>query len=262
MGDVLPTAIEAARAAGALLRELQAGPRTIDHKGAINLVTDGDRRSEALLVALIRSRFPSHSIVSEEGSDHAGSGEVCWILDPLDGTTNFAHGFPFYSVSIAVTVRGTLTAGVVYDPNRDECFVAERGAGARLNEASIRVSTIADLTDALLCTGFPYDVREAPTEVVAHFQAFLIRAQAIRRPGSAALDLAYVAAGRLDGFWERKIHVWDLAAGALLVQEAGGRVSDYAGHPLDIHQGEILASNGLLHEAMVRVLCGEEAGGR
>ncbi|MBI4391561.1 MAG: inositol monophosphatase, partial [candidate division NC10 bacterium] len=204
----------------------------------------------------------SHSIVSEEGSDHAGSGEVCWILDPLDGTTNFAHGFPFYSVSIAVTVRGTLTVGVVYDPNRDECFVAERGAGAQMNEGPIRVSAIADLTDALLCTGFPYDVREAPTGVVAHFQAFLVRAQAIRRPGSAALDLAYVAAGRLDGFWERKIHVWDLAAGALLIQEAGGRVSDYAGHPLDIHRGEILASNGLLHEAMVRVLCGGEGGER
>lgn len=262
MGDLLPTAIEAARAAGALLRELQAGPRTIDHKGAINLVTDGDRRSEALLVALIRSRFPSHNIVSEEGRDHAGSGEVCWILDPLDGTTNFAHGFPFYSVSIAVTVRGELAAGVVYDPNRDECFVAERGAGARMNEAPIRVSAIADLTDALLCTGFPYDVREAPTEVLADFQAFLIRAQAIRRPGSAALDLAYVAAGRLDGFWERKIHAWDLAAGALLVQEARGRVSDYAGNPLDIHGGEILASNGLLHGAMVRVLSSEEAGGR
>lgn len=259
MADILPTAIEAARAAGALLRELQARPRTIDHKGVINLVTDGDRRAEALLVSLIRSRFPSHSILSEEGRDHAGAADVCWILDPLDGTTNFAHGFPFYSVSVAVTVRGELAAGVVYDPNRDECFVAERGAGARMNEAPLRVSAIADLTDALLCTGFPYDIREAPTEVVGHFQAFLVRAQAVRRPGSAALDLAYVAAGRLDGFWEHKIHAWDLAAGALLVREAGGRVSDYAGNPLDMYRGEILASNGLLHDAMVKVLGRQEA---
>jgi myo-inositol-1(or 4)-monophosphatase len=254
MGDLLPTAIEAAREAGALLRNLQGGPRTIDHKGAINLVTDGDRRSEALLVSLIRSRFPSHSILSEEGRNHAGAADVCWILDPLDGTTNFAHGFPFYSVSVAVTVRGELAVGVVYDPNRDECFVTERGAGARMNEAPIRVSATLDLTDALLCTGFPYDIREAPDEVIRHFQAFLVRAQAVRRPGSAALDLAYVAAGRLDAFWEHKIRAWDLAAGALLVREAGGRVSDYAGSPLDIHRGEIVASNGLLHEAMVEVL--------
>lgn len=260
MADLLPTAIEAARAAGALLRELQASPRTIDHKGVINLVTDGDRRSEALLVSLIRSRFPSHSILSEEGRGHAGAADVCWILDPLDGTTNFAHGFPFYSVSVALTVRGELAAGVVYDPNRDECFVAERGAGARMNDAPLKVSAIAVLTDALLCTGFPYDIREAPSEVVARFQAFLVRAQAVRRPGSAALDLAYVAAGRLDGFWEDKIHAWDLAAGALLVQEAGGRVSDYAGNPLDIHRGEIVASNGLLHAAMLKVLSRQEGG--
>src|SRR5690348_13690816 len=199
---------------------------------------------------LIARRFPSHVVVGEEaGLAAAPSGEFRWILDPVDGTTNFAHGLALFSVSIALEIRGELAVGVVYDPIGEELFTAERGQGARLNGSRIRVSTTAALEDALLCTGFPYSIREERRRQVHVFAAFLEEAQAVRRLGSAALDLAYVAAGRFDGFWEERLYPWDIAAGALLVVEAGGRIGGMDGAPFDTFGGHIVASNGPVHDA-------------
>lgn len=249
----LSTAIEAALAAGRIHRQFFRQDVRIEKKGRIDLVTAADLAAERMFRDLIAGRFPTHDVLGEEGAHggpHRGS-RFRWIIDPVDGTTNFAHGLAFFCVAIALEVDGRVMLGVVYDPMGDELFVAERGHGARLNGVPIRVTTCAAMVDALLCTGFPYTVREERRRQVHVFATFLEEAQAIRRLGSAALDLCYVAAGRFDAFWEERIHPWDIAAGALIVEEAGGRVTGMDGAPFDPFAGHLIASNGPMHDLML-----------
>jgi myo-inositol-1(or 4)-monophosphatase len=253
MSEYLNVASAVAREAGALLREGFGQDVRVEHKGAIDLVTEYDHRAEALIVARLRAAFPDHALHAEEGGRTAGSTHE-WLVDPLDGTTNFAHGFPIFSVSLALTHHGRLVVGVVYDPLRDELFAAEAGQGARLNGAPMRVSPVRVLDQALLTTGFPYDVRSSPRNNFAEFERFQVRCQAVRRPGSAALDCAWVAAGRVDGYWELKIKPWDVAAGALIAREAGGRVTNATGEDDFLAQETIVVSNGWLHAEMLAVL--------
>jgi myo-inositol-1(or 4)-monophosphatase len=222
---------------------------------SVDLVTEVDDACEALIVEALTAERPGDAILAEEGSglDRAGA-TWRWIIDPLDGTTNYAHGYPRFCVSIGVEHEGVRTVGVVYDPLLDELFSAVRGEGATLNRRPLRVSEVGDLDRAVLATGFAYDVRRNPQDNVDHFIAFLKRSRALRRDGSAALDLAYVAAGRFDGFWELRLHAWDVAAGLLLVEEAGGRASDLSGAAPPPSGVECLASNGRIHEAMLAVL--------
>ena len=259
---LLDAAVEMARAAGAILREGYGRAHRPERKGRIDLVTEYDRRSEALVLEAIATRFPGHAVLAEESgaaAGGAGAAPVRWVIDPLDGTTNFAHNYPFFCVSIAAEVSGALAAGAVYDPLRDEMFAASAGGGATLNGTPIRVSDIERLEDALIVTGFPYHVRERPEESLPAFRAFLMRAQAIRRDGSAALNLCYLAAGRFDGFWEGALSPWDMAAGVLIVREAGGVVTGYRGDVFRLERAEILASNGRLHEEMKTTLEGVSA---
>lgn len=248
--------IQTAREAGGVLID-RLGRARISTKGDIDLVTEADLAAEKLIIERIKSHYPRHAILAEESGASveldAGKSDWKWIIDPLDGTTNYAHGYPCFCVSIAVERAGQIELGVVYDPTRDELFAAERGQGATLNERPIRVSTIADLNSAMLCTGFPYNVRERP-DFAREFINFTMTAQAVRRDGSAALDLAYLACGRFDGFWEDGLNAWDIAAGLLLIEEAGGRVTDFRGAPLSIYTPKVLATNGLVHEAMMGVL--------
>jgi len=256
---LLNFAIQLARDAGSILVQ-RLGAAQISHKGDIDLVTEADLASEALIIEKIRSYYPQHSILAEESGVGLPAGSIesdwKWIVDPLDGTTNYAHGYPCFCVSIALEYKRELQIGVVYDPMRNEMFAAERGQGATLNDRKIRVSEVEDLNRAMLCTGFPYNVRERPN-FTREFANFTMQAQAVRRDGSAALDLAYVACGRFDGFWEDGLNPWDSAAGVLLIEEAGGRVSDYSDEPLNIYTKKVLCSNGLIHEAMLRVLHGK-----
>jgi myo-inositol-1(or 4)-monophosphatase len=247
-------AVRAVKEAGAILREGLEQVRTIEFKGEKNLVTDVDRRSEDAIAALVRRECPGHSLISEEGTRIQGDSGYRWFVDPLDGTTNYAHGYPCFSVSIGVEKDGELVFGVVYDPTLGELFTAERNEGAYLNGRRLHVSSVSDLSRALLATGFPPDVATATENNLDHFSNFIKLAQAVRRPGSAALDLSYVAAGRFDGFWELRLNPWDVAAGALLVTEAGGRVTDLRGQPLRLSTPRIVASNGLIHDQMLQVL--------
>lgn len=259
----LRVARAAAREAGGMLRSGMDEGREISFKGVVDLVTNFDRKAQDLIFDRLSAVFPDHGFLAEEGLSRREESEFRWVFDPLDGTTNFAHRFPVFTVSIALERRGSVVLGVVYDPMREEMFQAVKGEGAWLNGRRIRVSAVADLDGSLLATGFPYDLRESLVNNIGHFKHFLTRAQAIRRCGSAALDLCYVACGRFDGFWELKLKPWDQAAGALIVEEAGGRVSDFAGGAFDISGQECLASNGLVHEAMVRVLAlGKKPEGR
>ena len=250
-------ALRAAKEAGAILREGLEQARTIEYKGDKNIVTDVDRRSEEAIAALVRRELPGHSLVSEEGTRLQGNSGYCWFVDPLDGTTNYAHGYPCFSVSIGVEKDGELVYGVVYDPTLEEVFTAERGGGAFLNGKRLRVSAVSRLSNSLLATGFPPDVATAKENNLDHFANFMKRAQAVRRPGSAALDLCYVAAGQFDGFWELRLNAWDVAAGPLLVTEAGGRVTDLRGQPFRLSKPQIVANNGLIHEEMLAVLARE-----
>jgi myo-inositol-1(or 4)-monophosphatase len=253
---LLNFAIQTARDAGRVLAEKFGRALQVSNKGDIDLVTEADLAAELLIVERIRSYHPRHAILAEESGESAREdqpSEYKWIVDPLDGTTNYAHGYPCFCVSVALEQAGEVVIGVVYDPVREELFAAERGGGATLNGRRVRVSDVEDLNAAMVCTGFPYDVRDRG-DFARHFRNFIMRAQAVRRDGSAALDLAYVAAGRFDGFWEEGLRAWDVAAGKLLVEEAGGRVSRYDGSPFRIYEPPILASNGLLHDAMMRVL--------
>jgi myo-inositol-1(or 4)-monophosphatase len=255
------TAATLARRAGAILREGYGRAHRPEHKGRVDLVTEYDRRSERLLLDEIARATPGAAVLAEESGARAAKdagGGLRWIVDPLDGTTNFAHNYPFFAVSIAAEVDGTLAAGVVFDPLRDELFAAARGAGATLNGAPLRVSDIGRVVDALLVTGFPYDVSEHPERSLPQFEAFLMRAQGVRRDGSAALNLCYLAAGRFDGFWEASLSPWDVAAGALLVREAGGVLTDFDGGPFRLDARRILASNGRIHDEMMEIL--EQAG--
>jgi myo-inositol-1(or 4)-monophosphatase len=252
--ELLAFAQETAKMAGRLLREHVPQRHHVEHKGAVDLVTEVDRLSERAIVSAIRSAYPEHLIQTEEGTSRAASGSWRWIVDPLDGTTNYVHGYPCYSVSIALEQRGQIVLGVVHDPLRDELFVARRGGGAKRNGQALSVSPTGRLTDSLLATGFPYDIRSSSDNNLDHFARFALRAQGVRRDGSAALDLCYVAAGRFDGFWEMKLAPWDVAAGALMVTEAGGRISDFAGGPFHIDGRQVIASNGRIHDHMIEVL--------
>ena len=243
-------------ACGRIHRQYFRSNLDIRKKGRIDLVTAADVAAEDAFRALVGRRFPTHVVIGEEAAAAPALHDrpVQWIIDPVDGTTNFAHGIALFSVSIALRIDGVLQVGVVYDPIGEELFTAERGFGARLNGRPVRVTRSTDLVDGVLCTGFPYTVREERRRQVDVFAAFLDEARAVRRLGSAALDLAYVAAGRLDGFWEERLHPWDMAAGVLLVEEAGGRVTDMDGGPLDLFAGHVVATNGHLHDRMLSVI--------
>jgi myo-inositol-1(or 4)-monophosphatase len=237
-----------------LLRENIDGTREIRYKGDINLVTEMDRRSERTIVETLRSAFPGHGLIAEEETDQQNQSGFLWIIDPLDGTTNYAHGYPCFSVSIALQHEGQVIVGVVYDPMRDELFSAERGGGSFLNGKKITVSRTDSLIRSLLATGFPYDRKESERNNLDYFHHLLMASQEVRRDGSAALDLSSVAAGRFDGFWELKLKSWDVAAGSLIVREAGGMISDLSGSAVTLDAGEILATNGRIHDQMVSVL--------
>lgn len=247
-------ALRAAREGGRILMQKFGTALRIEHKGAVDLVTEADREAEQAIVGIIRQTFPRHAILAEEADYGAGSAEYRWIIDPLDGTTNFAHAFPWFAVSIALEVEGTVVLGVVYNPANQELYFAEKGRGAYLNDIQIRVSTVSELDDSLLATGFPYDRKHDEVNNYDHFLHFQQAAQACRRAGVASLDLACTAAGRFDGYWEMKLKPWDVAAGKLLVEEAGGRVSDFDGGPCDIFGAEILASNNRIHKPMMDLL--------
>jgi myo-inositol-1(or 4)-monophosphatase len=248
-------AIEAARAAGRTLRDALSQTRRISYKGPVtNLVTEMDGRAEAIVVDALTAAFPDDGILAEEGSARRGRSGRRWIIDPLDGTTNYAHGLPIFSVGIGLEAAGTIVVGVVYDPTRDELFVAERGGGAWLNDARLAVSTTATLDTSLLVTGFPYNIREVVDTNLKEYATFALRARAVRRLGSALLDFAYVAAGRFDGFWELGLSPWDVAAGRILVEEAGGTVTDLRGQPVDIDRPKVVATNGRIHEEVLAVL--------
>jgi myo-inositol-1(or 4)-monophosphatase len=246
---------DAATRAGALLRaRWSVPPATAFKSDIVDLVTDADRDAEQLIVETLRAAFPDHAVVAEESGALPGSGPYCWYVDPLDGTTNFAHGHPHFAVSLALTCREELLVGVVHDPLRGETFAARRGAGARLGDRPIGVSKVGTLAAALLATGFPYDRRHHAAYYLAFVQAALERTQGIRRAGSAALDLCWVACGRLDGFWEWKLRPWDTAAGRLIAEEAGGVVTDLAGGSPPLDGAEIVASNGRVHEELLAML--------
>jgi myo-inositol-1(or 4)-monophosphatase len=247
-------AVLAAKKSGQLLKRKLGQERKVTFKGVVNLVTEMDLLSEKIIVSTIRRHYPHHNILAEEKAAKQGDSPFRWIVDPLDGTTNYAHGYPTFCVSIALEKKGEIILGVVYDPMRNETFLAERGKGARLNGKKIHVSSTSKISLSLLATGFPYDLRESPVNNFDHFHNFAIRAQAVRRAGSAALDLCYVAAGRFDGFWEMKLGPWDLAAGSLIVREAGGKVTDFSGKNLSLDGRTVLASNRKIHRKMTEVL--------
>ncbi|MCK9410517.1 MAG: inositol monophosphatase family protein [Bacteriovoracaceae bacterium] len=254
---MITVAINAAKEAGKFLLSNVGKFRHLERKigQETNLVTEIDKQSEALIVNAIRSRFPDHAILGEEGGASAGTSDYKWIIDPLDGTTNFTHGLPIFCVTIGIEHRGEIITGVIYDPNTGELFTAEKGKGAFLNGTRISVSKNETLINSLLVTGFPYNVNENPENVIQHFTNFLPVAQGVRRLGSAAIDLAYVACGRFDGYWEVFLHPWDKAAGILLVKEAGGTVTNFSNDPNDIiYQPNTLASNGIIHDRMLNVI--------
>jgi myo-inositol-1(or 4)-monophosphatase len=252
-GELRQVILEAAVAAGDVLRASFGRVQHLRFKGAVDLVTEVDERAERTIVDLIRTRYPEHRILAEEGSVGGGDERFRWIIDPIDGTSNFAHGLPFFCVSIGLEQDGQLMLGAIYDPLRDELFLAQEGRGATLNGRRLAVTENEVLLHALVATGFPYDRTLLP-RAMRFFATFSERTRAVRRLGSAALDAAYVAAGRLDCYWEAVVHPWDVAAGALLVREAGGRVTSLSGGPFSVEGGEILATNGHLHDAMLEVL--------
>ncbi|MEO8663641.1 MAG: inositol monophosphatase family protein [Bryobacteraceae bacterium] len=250
MEPYLETAVDIAREAGALVLRYLERHIGFELKGEFDLVTEADRNSEKLIVERLRRHFPTHGIVAEEGGGQEGSSEYRWYVDPLDGTTNFAHGFPIFNVTLGLEHKGEMIAGVVYDPTRDEIFKAERGSGAWLNNRRIHVSKAARIEDSLVATGFPSRKRHQNVNVHYYYQLAMI-SHGVRRAGAAAIDLAYVACGRLDAFWEFGLKPWDMAAGILLVQEAGGRVTDMKGHPATLGGAHLLADNSAIHEEMI-----------
>lgn len=254
---LVATAAEVVLRAGALQRAHFGHDVRVTKKGHIDLVTQVDVEVETMFREMIGERFPDHAVLAEELGDQDDSVSTathCWVFDPIDGTVNYAHELPIFCASLALEIEGEPAVAAIYDPMREELFTAERGSGARLNGVPLRVSTADTLVDAMLCTGFPYDVHETVDEVVGLFGAFVSEAQAVRRLGSAALDLCYVAAGRFDGFWEQRLHPWDMAAGALLVEEAGGQVTAMNGDAFSSRIGSIVASNGHVHDAMLATI--------
>ena len=246
--EFVPRMAEIAREAGALLMEFFHRRVKIEYKGDADLVTEADRSSEKLILERIRARWPEHEVIGEEGARIETGGDYRWYVDPLDGTTNFAHGFPVFCVSLGLTFRGTRKAAVLYDPTRDELFSAELGKGAFLNGKKIEVSKTDKLAQSLVATGFPSHKRHKNPNIFFYHQLTL-RTHGVRRAGSAALDLANVACGRFDGFWEFNLNAWDTTAGILIVEEAGGKVSGFHGQPLEVTDRDVLATNGLIHEA-------------
>jgi myo-inositol-1(or 4)-monophosphatase len=247
-------AIQAALKGGEIVQRCRGRVKRVVYKGVVNLVTEADRLSEDAIIKIIRKDFPEHNILTEESKGYEKKSDYKWIIDPLDGTTNYAHGFPVYCISIALEKEGEIILGVVYNPVLDELFVAESDNGAFLNGNRIHVSKTSELSRSLLATGFPYDIRESQVNNLDHFKNFALRAQAIRRAGAAALDLCYLAKGIFDGFWELKLSPWDTAAGSLMVKEAGGKVTDFMGKKFNIYQKNILATNGKIHTQMITVL--------
>jgi myo-inositol-1(or 4)-monophosphatase len=256
MARELEVAVEAARAAGELLSGRFGAKQTVRYKGEVDIVTEVDEQAERVVREILLSAFPTYGMLAEEGGELSGEDDACWVVDPLDGTTNYAHGLPIFSVSIALVMRGEAVLGVVHDPMRDETYVAERGEGATLNGEPIGVSDTGELIQALLVTGFPYDRDRVPAALDL-FGRFTLLSQSLRRLGSAALDLCYVASGRLDGYYERGIQAWDMAAGALMVEEAGGKVTDCRGADLDLGGREVVASNGHLHPVLLSTIGGD-----
>jgi myo-inositol-1(or 4)-monophosphatase len=248
-------AIEAALAGGEVLKNYYGKHLDISYKGGdLDLVTTADTKSEETIVSILGKRLPGVAVLAEEGGQSGGSTKRRFLVDPLDGTTNFAHGYPHFAVSIGYEHEGQMQVGVVYDPLREELFVAEKGEGTFLNGKKIHVSASLDLGRALLITGFPYDLRDDVTATLRFFNRFMAVARAIRRDGSAALNLCYVGAGRCDGYWEEKLSAWDIAAGSLIVSEASGKVTNLKGETFNCFEGSVLATNGPLHEAMLEVL--------
>lgn len=253
--DYLATARQAALQAGAILRsKFGLSSLQVDKKGRINLVTEADVASEESIRQTILSQYPDHEFLGEESGLSAHSGQPRWIVDPLDGTTNFAQGYPFFSISIALEIEREIVAGVVYDPTHNEMFSAVKQQGAFLNDQPIRVSDHSILEEALLVTGFPYELRRDPDILLQLFRELIVRARGIRRDGSAALDLCYTACGRFDAFWEVGLHPWDIAAGSLIVQEAGGRITNFSDQPHNLLYPEMLASNSLLHAPILKAI--------
>ena len=252
---LLAIAVEAARQAGEILEKCAHAGFRVKHKNVINLVTDADCRAEQRIIDVIQKAFPSHHILAEErGLTQRSHSPYQWVIDPLDGTTNFAHGFPAFCVSIGVEHGGRGLIGVVFDPTRDELFTARRGKGAFLNDRPISVSAVNQLDRALLVTGFAYNIRETRNNNLDHFVSFALKTQGLRRTGTAALDLCYVASGRFDGFWEVALNPWDMAAGVVILEEAGGKVTNFKGETHSIYRRELVASNGRVHRAMLDVL--------
>ena len=251
----MKVAVDAARQAGGLLKDNWQKAKTIEIKtDIVDLVTNVDKASDALITGILRSRFPDHQIIAEESAVSGKPSAYRWYIDPIDGTTNFAHSFPHFAVSIGLMHESRMIVGVVYDPIKDELFCATRGNGATLNNHPIHVSPTPTLDQSLVLTGFPYDRRKRSEYYLRFYQAFMMRTQGVRRVGSASLDLCYVACGRADAFWEWRLHPWDTAAGSLIVEEAGGRMSSFTGQPFDITGEQTLASNGLLHQETLDVL--------
>ena len=260
MHPMLNIAVRAARKAGTVINRASFDVDSLrtERKQHNDFVTEVDRAAEAAIIEVIKTAYPDHAILAEESGQSWADGETAsenvWVIDPLDGTTNFAHGLPIFCASLAVEIDGTTEVAAVYDPCRRELFTAERGGGAFLNGAPLHVSAVPTLLDALLVTGFPYDVHTSADEIVGLFDAFVRRAQAVRRLGSAALDLCYVAAGRMDGFWEQRLKPWDVAAGALIVEEAGGQATGIDGSAFNSRAGHVVASNGAIHAEMAATI--------
>ena len=248
----LEAALTAAKEAGEVLRKVFGWQHSVRYKGEVDLVTEVDEQAEQVIREILLGAFPAYGMLAEEGGTLVGEEDARWIVDPLDGTTNYAHGLPIFAVSIALERAGEIILGVVHDPIREETYVAERGKGSTLNGESIRVSDTDELIQALIATGFPYDRAEMP-EALELFGRFAAITRGMRRLGSTALDLCYVAAGRLDGYYERGIWAWDIAAGGLILEEADGKVTDYRGDELNLEGSEIVASNGALHGAMTKL---------
>ena len=253
---MLELAIDAALEAGRFLKMNVGQIRQIEHKHGEerNLVTEIDKKAERMIIEKIKKRYPLHNFLGEESGSHKAVSDYKWIIDPLDGTTNFTHGLPVFCTSIALEHKGEIVLGAIYDPSADELFTAEKNKGAYLNNRRIRVSQTSKLIESLIVTGFPYDIKDNPYNAVQHFSNVLMEAQAVRRLGSAALDLSYVACGRFDGFWEVALNPWDMAAGVLFVEEAGGRFTNFKGFPSTVYFPNVLATNGLIHDQLIDVL--------
>ena len=252
--EYLDAAIPIARAAGDMLARELDNPHTVELKGAINLVTEMDKRSEDMIMAALTKAFPDFTLRAEEGSIHEAKERFVWYIDPLDATTNYAHRLPVFCVTMGLAEDDIPICGVTYNPMGNELFTAVKGEGAWLGERRLKISDTKELTNALLATGFPYDIRESEYDNLDHFARFAKKARAIRRMGSAALDLAWTAAGRFDGFWEMKLSPWDCIAGALMCQEAGGITTDYSGNPFNPLKGQVIAANPTLHPQIAAIV--------